>query len=231
MPLRPGREPHSPFVKAAPKDVSRNSGQWVFVDIGFSRESRTCGFAVDDYPPEELTFGSLVQRTLDVVRSASRPVNLLLEAPLSVAFNKDGNPTGRRIEKRGSQVRYWYVGPASVVLIAATYLLRQLHESAHKEPGGIAPIRLFEGFASFKERSVRSSHVDDVSDLRNVAWGRAETPGKVVWADDLKMNQADSLCSAFAVSGMDLGVPPVVMVGEECEPTGDEQERPRASRD
>lgn len=67
---------------------------------------------------------------------------------------------------------------------------------------------------SFKERTRRSSHADDVSALRNVAWGRPETPGSVLWRDDLKMNKSDTLCSAFAVSGMDLGVPPVVIVGE-----------------
>lgn len=43
-----------------------------------------------------------------------------------------------------------------------------------------------------------------------------------MWADDLKMNENDTLRSAFAVSGMDLGVPPVVLVGEESEPTSAE---------
>ncbi|MXZ39103.1 MAG: hypothetical protein F4230_03640 [Holophagales bacterium] len=215
MTPRPGREASPLFVEATPEDASRSSGLWLFVDVGFSRRTRSCGFAVDDCPPEELTFGCLVQRTLDVVSSASTPINLLLEAPLSAAFNKNGNPTGRRIEKRGSQVRYWYLGPACVVLVAATYLLRQIREATLKEPGSTAPIRLFEGFASFKEGRGTSSHVDDVSDLRNVAWGRAGVPGKVVWADDLKMNESDTLRSAFAVSGMDLGVPPVVLVGEE----------------
>lgn len=215
MAPRPGREASPLFVEATLEDTSRSSGLWVFVDLGFSRQAKSCGFAVDDCPPEELTFGCLVRRTLDVVRSASTPVNLLLEAPLSAAFDKSGNPTGRRIEKRGSQVRYWYLGSACVVLVAATYLLRQVHDAALKEPRNIAPIRLFEGFVSFKEGRGSSSHVDDVADLRTVAWGRSGVPGKVVWADDLKMNESDTLRSAFAVSGMDLGVPPVVLVGEE----------------
>ena len=216
MRLRSRQEFNPPFVSAVREDASRDSGRWIFVDIGFARDKASCGFAVDDSPPEELTFGCLVQRTLDAVRSAPVPVNLLVEAPLSVAFNKDRNPTGRRIEKRGSQVRYWYLGPACVVLIATTYLLRHLHESLSQAPE-VTPVRLFEGFVSFKERTGRSSHAEDVSALRNVAWGRPETPGSVLWRDDLKMNKSDTLCSAFAVSGMDLGVPPVVIVGEESQ--------------
>ena len=198
------------LVPATENDATPNSGEWVFVDIGFSRNSRSCGFAVGDSEPQEVVFGSLAPQILSVIGKGRGPLNLLIEAPLSVAFNAKGNPTGRRIEKRGSRTRYWYVGPGCAVLVAATYLLRELYEASPTRQ-----VRLFEGFASFKEQGGSSSHTDDVADLRNIAWSRGQTLGRVVGPDGLKAEKGDILCSAFAVSGMDLGVPPVVVVGND----------------
>ena len=199
------------LVPADKSHATPDSGEWVFVDIGFSRDSRSCGVAVGETHPKEITFGDLVPLLLDLVRADSGPMNLLIEAPLSVAFNSRGNPTGRRIEKRGARTRYWYVGLGCTVLVAATYLLRQVHDS-----GTIRQIRLFEGFVSFKDKGAQSSHAKDVSDLRSVAWSLGRTPGKVVGPEDLKAESGDTLCSAFLVSGMDFGVPPVVVVGSDA---------------
>ena len=196
------------IVPATENDAMPNSGEWVFVDIGFSRGLMSCGFAVGDSEPQEVIFGSLAPQILSVISKGRGSLNLLIEAPLSVAFNAKGNPTGRRIEKRGSRTRYWYFGPGCVVLVAATYLLRELYAASPSRQ-----VRLFEGFVSFKEQRVPSSHAGDVAELRNVAWSRGQTPGRVVGPDELKAEEGDILCSAFAVSGMDLGVPPVVVVG------------------
>ena len=182
----------------------------MFVDIGFSRHARSCGIAVGEGIPKEITFAELTPFILEVVCAGTGPMNLLIEAPLSVAFTAEGNPTGRRIDKRGARTRYWYVGPGCAVLVAATYLLRDLYEL-----GSERQIRLFEGFASFKEMRAQSSHCKDVSDLRSVAWNVDQVPGKVVGPEGLKANPDDTLSSAFAVSGMDLGVPPVVVVGSD----------------
>ncbi len=196
------------IVPATKKDVRPNSGEWVFVDMGFSQKKKSCGIAVGDKEPQEVLFSSIAPQILNAISKGSGPLNLLIEAPLSVAFDVKGNPTSRRIEKRGSDTRYWYVGPGCAVLVATTYLLRKLDEAnlARK-------VRLIEGFASFKERGVSSSHTNDVANLRNIAWGRGQTPGRVVGPNELKADKGDFLCSAFAVSGMDLGVPPVVVVG------------------
>ena len=189
-------------------EANRHSGEWVFVDLGFAEKARSCGLLLGNGEPDEISFSQLKAKLLEVVVSDVRPINLLIEAPLSVAFNEHGNPTGRRIEKRKNQTRYWYVGLGCSVLVAATYLLRALHDA---NPS--CEIRLFEGFASFKPKGVRSSHSNDVISLRKVIWGGSSTSGFVVPAEKLAVSPKHELRSAFVVAGMNFGVPAVVALG------------------
>jgi len=189
-------------------EANRNSGEWVFVDLGFAEKAKSCGLLLGDGKPDEISFSQLKARLLEIVASNDRPLNLLIEAPLSVAFNEHGNPTGRGIEKRESKTRYWYVGLGCSVLVAATYLLRALHDANPRRE-----IRLFEGLASFKPKGVRSSHSNDVINLRKVIWDRGSTSGFVVPAEKLAVSPTHELHSAFLVAGMDFGVPAVVALG------------------
>ena len=191
-----------------PAEVNRYSGEWVFVDLGFAEKAKSCGLLLGDGKPEEVSFSQLKARLLAVVASDQGPLNLLIEAPLSIAFNENGNPTGRAVEKRGSQTRYWYVGLGCSVLVSATYLLRAIYEAhSHRE------IRLFEGFASFKPKGTRSSHSNDVVNLRKVIWDGDSTSGFVVSAEKLCVSPEHQLLSAFHVAGMDFGVPAVIALG------------------
>jgi len=186
-------------------EAKRSSGEWVFVDLGFAQAAKSCGVLVNDGTPLEVSFSQLRTDMLELVASNGNPLNLLIEAPLSVAFNERGNPTGRRIERRGKQTRYWYVGLGCSVLVAATYLLRSIHDAQSKRE-----IRLFEGFASFKPKGIRSSHRDDVLNLRRVIWDGDPTYGRIVAPWRLAASPDHRLQSAFVVAGMDFGVPPVV---------------------
>lgn len=183
-------------------------GQWIFVDLGFSEKTRSCGLLIDDGNPEETTFATLVVRLRSLVKNTDKPINLLIEAPLSVAFNQAGNPTGRSIEKRGKQTRYWYVGLGCSVLVSATYLLRAIANEHHGKT-----IRLFEGFISFKDKGIESSHMRDVLELRSAIFRPEASSGRVITPDALRKQPSDRLTSAFLVSGMDFGIPPVVIVG------------------
>ena len=198
------------MIVAGTRDAARrDSGEWVFVDIGFSQSSRSCGIAIDDSEPRNITYGDLTRQIVGMLDKGSSPLNLLVEAPLSVAFNTDGNPTGRKMEVRsGERPRYWYLQAGAPMLLATTHLLRRLYDM-----NSVREIRLFEGFASFKSKRSRSSHTDDVSRLRSVAWGGSER-GRIVDREALKIRNDDILLSTFAVSGMDLGVPVVVVVGD-----------------
>ncbi|MDP2833926.1 MAG: hypothetical protein Q8Q28_11680 [Pseudomonadota bacterium] len=189
-------------------EANRTSGEWVFVDLGFAQAVKSCGLLVGDGEPKEVSFSQLRTEILDIVAADGKPLNLLIEAPLSVAFNENGNPTGRRVERRKNQTRYWYVGLGCSVLVAATYLLRAVHDAQSKRE-----IRLFEGLASFKPKGARSSHSNDVLNLREIVWEGNAKSGRIVPPEQLAASTTDRLLSAFLVAGMDFGVPPIVELG------------------
>lgn len=188
-------------------EVRHDSGEWLFVDLGFARKTASCGLLHGNGPAEALTFAAARERVVRATSMAAGPLNVLLEAPLSVAFSKDGNPTGRSIEKRAEGTRYWYAGLGCGVLVAATYLLRAVASGEVKRE-----VRLFEGFVSFKPKGSRSSHTDDVCRLRDVVWRPERYPGAITPPDQLALRPSDVVSSAFAVIGLDTGVPPVVTV-------------------
>lgn len=188
------------------------SGDWVFVDIGFASAAKSCGFLFGSDQPEDITFSELKARLQAIVRAGNNPLNLLIEAPLSVSFNDSGNPTGRSVEKRGSDTRYWYVSPGCSVLVAATYLLRSIQDTKPKRD-----IRLFEGLASFKPKGVKTKGSEDVKVLRGIIEAHSmvhtrNSKGEIVDPRKLQVNPEDVLSSAFLVAGMDFGIPPVVVV-------------------
>lgn len=189
------------------EEAHPESGEWAFVDLGFAGDGkRTNGLLLSDAAPSRCTFAELLACLKSLLIASDRPLNLVLEAPLSVAFSKDGNPVGRAIEKRGEQTRYWYVGLGCSVLTSAMYLLKELAESP-----SVREIRLFEGFVSFKPKNMASDHNADVLRLRDVIWCMPQA-GYVVSPTSLSVSTEHVLKSAFAVCGLDFGIPPVVVV-------------------
>ncbi len=199
------RHPAAMIVAGVREQARRDSGQWVFVDIGFSRDQSSCGIAIGDSRPRNVRFSDLAPCIARELESDTAPLNLLIEAPLSVAFNAGGNPTGRSIERKNGKTRYWYMQGGAVTLLATMHLVRDLYEIRPTRE-----LRLFEGFASFKHKKKNYSHASDVSNLRRVVWGERDK-GKIVDAEGLKMRDEDILVSSFLVLGMDLGIPPVVV--------------------
>ena len=163
--VMPSAKPPSSVFTAAIRDDVQSSGDWIFVDIGFSKRKRSSGIAVGDQNPEQVRFRDLSKRIAQALHAGKGPANLLIEAPLSVAFDRAGNPTPRSIERQGDKRRDWYSGAGPTVLLAAMHLLRSLADEAPQRP-----IRLIEGFLSFKMPRTRSSHAEDVARLRDVAW-------------------------------------------------------------
>jgi len=147
--------------------------------------------------------GSPVSDICNFVSNRKAPVNLVIEAPLSVAFDMKGNPKGRKPEKQNGKTRYWYVGLGCSAMVAATYLIKALSEIQVKNE-----IRLFEGFVSFKSKGKISNHSNDVLALRSSIKNPLQET--IVRANEMKMDASDILSSAFKVSGMDYGVPPII---------------------
>ena len=111
-------------------EATPDSGEWVFVDVGFSKESSSCGVLSGEGDPEQLTFSETKNHLVERATASTEPLNLVLEAPLSVAFDSKGNPTHRSIELRDGKQRYWYVSAGASVLVAATYLIRAISDAS-----------------------------------------------------------------------------------------------------
>jgi hypothetical protein len=187
--------------------VEWGSGSWIFLDIGFAKGgNKTCGLLFGDDDPKCVEFGECREQIVKQIRNSTNVVNLVIEAPLSICFDSKRNPKGRFIEKEGGETRYWYVGLGCAVMVAAMYLIRDIHED-----GALNTVRLFEGFVSYKNRSRRSTHQRDVSLLRDVVRNPSASLGTIFSPEQLKTDPTtDVLCSAFRVSGLDCGVPAVI---------------------
>lgn len=190
-----------------PHEIRRSEGAWLFADLGFARKARSCAAAFEDETPEMATFSDLVERIIAESRRSGPPLCLLLEAPLSVAFGPSGNPTGRRPEQRNSLHRYWYNGLGTAVLTSAMYVMRALTDCSQARE-----VLLFEGFVSFKRRDRKLTGVCDVERLRELVNNPSAFPGAILGPDDLAISPDDDLRSAFAVAGMDYGIPAMVHV-------------------
>lgn len=193
------------FIRAGTlDDLNTNTGEWLVLDIGFANKASSCGLLINGELAKNIRFNDAIENICSFIYDSGQPVNLVIEAPLSVAFDRLGNPVGRRIEKQGSKTRYWYVGLGCSVMVAAMYLVRAISELKT-----ITEVRLFEGFVSFKDKGVRSNHIRDVELIWNVIKNESSL-GEIFSHEDLCMNQSDRLQSAFLVSGLDLGIPPVI---------------------
>lgn len=194
------------------EEIRPDSGEWLFIDVGFSSKGRSCGVLCGERAVK-LTFAETCNRLVAAGTQVGGRLNLLIEAPLSVAFSFAGNPVGRSVERVGSQHRYWYEGLGCVVMTSALYLLRALHDSRP-----LRDVHLFEGFVSFKPKGQGSSHCGDVDALRSVVMNRSRDSSAIVKPDQLAVTPTDRVVSAFAVAGLDFGVPPIVRVSVDGSP-------------
>ena len=192
-------------------ELCQDSGKWAFVDVGFSREKKTGGLLVhDEIKAAAYTFDELKKKLCLLARESSEPLNLALEAPLSVAFTRAGNPAGRSMEKSEAGHRYWYAGLGCQVTVAAAYLVR-----AMMDEGLQRDVRLFEGFVSFKGKRNALSHERDALAMRSVAWKLRGAKGRIVEPAELAGPYAELIESAFNVFGFDCQVPPVIVASVE----------------
>jgi len=194
------------MIRAGKKTEISSAEDWLILDIGFANKATSCGLIINEEAPVALQFNDAKERMCRFISSNNAPVNLIIESPLSVAFDIKGNPKGRSIEKRGQKTRYWYAGLGCTVMVAALYLIKAISET----PKNIEVI-LFEGFVSFKDTAEKSDHLSDVSLLREVVKNPKQFYDKIYEAEALKIDSSDILKSAFHVAGIDAGIPPVIV--------------------
>ncbi len=192
------------------KNLGESAGEWIAVDLGFSEKSKSCGYAhttairkVDPVCGDE-KYGDLIERLKALVSTRKAgAVQVILEAPLSMAFTTDGCPVGRKhLEQIGSDTRYWYVGAGAAVMIAAA---RLIYEIAQLEPN--RDILLFEGFVSFKGKT-KAKHHDDARQLLDVV--AHPRIGRFLEASSTVPSTVQ-LRSLGTLLGMDFDPPPIVV--------------------
>ena len=185
-------------------EIYEREGDWLFVDIGFSSTEETCGVLMGGDSPTEVTFSDAKKFVVQESQRSGSPLNLVIEAPLSATFSRYGNPTGRSFERRGRTTRYWYYGGAALLVVATGHLLRGVLESVPNRP-----VRLFEGFVSFKPYGVPSSHAGDVMSLWNAIL-HTDQARIIVPPEKIAVRRTDRIESSLGFAGMDFGIPPVV---------------------
>lgn len=190
-------------------DISWPNGTWLILDIGFSSSQKSCGILLGDEEGRCLTFSDAINEVVGISNRLSL-LNLVIEAPLSVAFDKSGNPKGRSMEKEGGKNRLWYVSPGCAVLVAVMYLMRKLYDS---HPSG--DVKLFEGFVSYKSRDAKSNHSKDVELLREAIKATQTKSHHIIKPEEIKTDPDDNIKSAFEVMNLaDIGIPPIIKVDE-----------------
>lgn len=187
------------------EEISIDSGNWLVLDIGFSSNKKTCGLKINNEHPKEVLFSEAKTLIISFVRDSQKPTNLIIEAPLSVAFNKSGNPTGRSIEKQGAKTRYWYTGLGCTVMVSAMYLIKAISEIETQHE-----VRVFEGFVSFKNKNEKSNHSKDVEALYQVVENPLGFHDRIINPKNLKISDDDTIQSAFLINEINLGVPPII---------------------
>ena len=190
-------------VRAGRIDEIKWHNNWVVLDVGFAKTgTKSSGLGLGSSPPVELTFADAKSAIINYVSDSTEPINFVIEAPLSVAFDSKGNPIGRRFEKRGGDTRYWYSGLAASISIATLHLLQAMinHSCA-------SHVRLFEGFATFKPKG-KSNHIADVEALRRVIKGEQ---GEVIPPHEFAANMDDQIESLFDLIGVKTGISPLLV--------------------
>ena len=205
------------------EDIRNNPAlleDWIFVDIGFSSTRTSCGIAIGSCAATEVTFADLVKMVVDAVEKqdcSDKPLHLVLEAPLSMAFTEDGNPWPRTFEGLIDGIpRGWYYQAGATTRGGAERLMWKLRRCKRRRP-----IRLFEGFIP-RERGAEhqaGDHARVAEQLRGVVKGETGCP--IVRPDEITAG-----LQVWPISGIegwdsnkppkDNMIPPVVWVPQAC---------------
>lgn len=118
------------------------------IDLGFAEKRASCGLSEHQ---AGFKFSSAVEACAKWLARQGAAVVIILEAPLSGSFDKNGNPCARgRFETHHSlsgesSARRWQSGPGASMSLAALYFLRKLSELTAEVD---VTMHLVEGFCS-----------------------------------------------------------------------------------
>ena len=184
---------------------SRDPNDWIFVDIGFGGRkndgaiSKTTGIKIGESLSKNVTWAQCVREIITFVENRNEPLNLMLEAPLSVAFDITGNPAPRAFEKTDKGARYWYVPMGTNVAMSALFLLGKLKSNLK------AKVNLYESIVSFKPK--KTDHAADTDSMYDSVVKSFANP-----ILDFAQKPSDIIESSATMIGWDFGIPPVFVI-------------------
>jgi hypothetical protein len=91
-------------------------------------------------------------------------------------------------------------------MVASLYLLNEINKKTTSKD-----INLYEGFVSFKDKKTTTNHLKDVLILRKIIDSPNLRQSNIFEENALKFDDTDQLQSALLVTGIDTGIPPVIM--------------------
>lgn len=183
----------------------------ISIDIGFASKERTTGIAIrspyhNNQAPIRKAFGELKGLFQEYI--AYTDIHLIIEAPLSMCFSKEGNPIGRCFEQKNAKTRYWFMSPGTTTMLAAAIFLEQIHDIYVPLP---RKVYLYEGFVTFKE--LKTTHEADAQLLLDVLTGKM--PGKIKGYEGIMPPGGNSLRSIRFLGTTVRGIPSVIIPDEQ----------------
>jgi hypothetical protein len=152
----------------------------IAVDMGFSGRTASCGYAIrananDPVESENKRFHDCLAAVVKQFANLGEAI-LILEAPLSSAFDRLGNPQPRGDFERHPKPRWWSLGPGASMSLAAMYFLKRFVEAvpAHTK------CHLIEGFVvgadSGHDADVAEALIDSFAGVQRCAWQAPAAP-------------------------------------------------------
>ena len=184
------------------KIFSRNTNDWIFWDMSFSK-SKTSGLILPDGSESTTTWSNASEQVFNYIEKHSGPFFLMLEAPLSFSF-KDGNPIRRAFEP----VNYeWYRNAGGGLAWGAAVFLNALSKTLKGK------IYLFEAFITNANKTLTSkgadSHIRDARLMRRIV---VDESTELLKNLNLENTTIESSTKRF---GLDFGIPPVLVANKE----------------
>lgn len=184
---------------------SINPTDWIFIDIGFGgrkndgRIGKSTGLKLPGLKSSNETWADTSRKIVDFLEQRDSAVNIMIEAPLSVAFDISGNPAPRSFEKTNKGARYWYVPMGTNVAMSALLMLGNIRKNLTTK------VNLFEAIVSFKTR--KTDHSSDTEAMFDAVINSSMQPLK-----DFRQKPSDIVESLGSRVNWDFGIPPVFVV-------------------
>ncbi len=146
----------------------------IAVDMGFSGKTASCGYAFraaanGSVESENKKFHDCLSAVVTQFQNMGEAV-LILEAPLSSAFDRLGNPQPRGDFERYPKPRWWSLGPGASMSLAAMHFLKRFVEAVPE----LTKCHLIEGFVvgadSGHDADVAEALINAFTGVQRCAW-------------------------------------------------------------